>query len=120
AIEEVGGVAGIRGARGEAGEGSKGAGGPLPSVGEKSFDAEGARGVGERVYGCGIPLREIEVAVPQGGLLFAPWIAAFRITRRAVGRAVPLGFRRKTGADPLRVGRGFGMADVNRPIGRKR
>src|SRR5262245_28818720 len=68
-----------------------------------------------------IPAREVENTVAAGvRLRLAPRERALVSSGRAIGRALKLPLGRKPGAAPARVGLRLGVADVDRPGGRKR
>src|SRR5690348_9984365 len=117
-VEEVGGIPGVEGEGLKTLKGSKHGCGPLPPVPKNILHSKKAPASGIAAHGDGIPVFKIEVATAGVGKCVSPGELSLHTFRHSVGGAMELGFGRKRLADKTRIGCGFSMADVNRPVHR--
>src|SRR5262245_19976233 len=99
-VEEVSGVLGIRRQRSKSRKRCERRARPLPPVADQILDPPRARAVGMAAGWLRIPAREVEDAAPICRIRVAPRITALGPVRRAVRRALELGFGRQAGAAP--------------------
>src|SRR5438477_2086372 len=120
-IEEISGISWIELERLKTGEGCKRSRGPFPSVPDQITDTEGALSLRKSSDRRGIPSIEIKISEPVVRSFLAPgkrplW---FICHRRAISSAMPLRFCGQRLPCPARVGAGFGVTHVDRPVERQ-
>src|SRR5882724_11514273 len=120
AVKEVGGISRVELKWLKTGKGREWRYGPLPSIPHQIADAESAVPLRKGSDGRGIPALEIEISETAMGSVRSPGEWLFLSVWPAIRGAMPLCFGGQGLSCPARVGAGFCLTQIDRPVERER